>query len=229
MLKKVIIYLLILIFPMTFLVSCSGVSEKEYTEVSSQLTASKEENEKLQNELTTLQSNYNILNDDYTQVKTKCDEYEEIIEPYKELSETEIELKTKEEKAELEKLNKEEEEKKAKEKAAKEAEEKKGYNTGITYEQLARNPDDYEGKKVKFTGEVIQVIEGDSSIQLRVAVNSQYNQILLVEYDSSIVKSRILEDDIITVYGVSCGLISYQSSMGGTITIPFILVDKIDQ
>jgi hypothetical protein len=34
------------------------------------------------------------------------------------------------------------------------------------------------------------------------------------------VSSRVLENDIITVMGVSAGLISYESTMGGTITIP---------
>lgn len=44
--------------------------------------------------------------------------------------------------------------------AAKAAEEAQGYETGITYDQLARTPDDFKGKKVKFTGKVVQVIEG---------------------------------------------------------------------
>ena len=34
-----------------------------------------------------------------------------------------------------------------------------GYDTGITYEQLARTPNEYNGEKVKFSGKVIQVIE----------------------------------------------------------------------
>ena len=38
--------------------------------------------------------------------------------------------------------------------AAKAAEEAKGYETGITYDQLARTPDDFKGKKVKFYGKV---------------------------------------------------------------------------
>src|SRR3954469_7917883 len=43
-----------------------------------------------------------------------------------------------------------------------EAEAKKGYDTGITYDQLARTPDDFIGQKVKFRGKVVQVIEGDT-------------------------------------------------------------------
>lgn len=49
------------------------------------------------------------------------------------------------------------------------------------------------------------------------------------QYDSSIVASRVLEDDHITIYGTSVGTISYESTMGGTITIPGISIEKIDQ
>ena len=113
--------------------------------------------------------------------------------------------------------------------AAKAAEEAQGYETGITYDQLARTPDDFEGKKVKFTGKVVQVIEGSGSIQIRLAVNDNYDTILFGQYDSSIVGSRVLEDDHITIYGTSAGTISYQSTMGGTITIPGVSIEKIDQ
>lgn len=113
--------------------------------------------------------------------------------------------------------------------AAKEAEKAKGYETGITYDQLARTPGDFEGKKVKFTGKVIQVIEGDDSINIRLAVNDNYDTVLLGEYSKSIVSSRVLEDDHITIYGTSVGTISYKSTMGGTITIPGVYIEKIDQ
>lgn len=113
--------------------------------------------------------------------------------------------------------------------AAKEAEEAKGYETGITYDQLARTPSDFIGKKVKFSGKVIQVIEGDDSVQIRLAVNNDYDTVLLGEYSNSTVSSRVLEDDKITIYGTSVGTISYQSTMGGKITIPGVYIEKIDQ
>ena len=113
--------------------------------------------------------------------------------------------------------------------AAKAAEEAKGYETGITYDQLARTPDDFVGSKVKVYGKVVQVIEGDDTVQLRLAVNGDYDQILFLEYKSDLVKSRVLEDDYITIYGTSAGTITYKSTMGGNITIPAVWVAKIDQ
>ena len=113
--------------------------------------------------------------------------------------------------------------------ASRAEEERIGYETGITYDQLARTPDDYEGKKVKFTGEVAQVIEYDDETDLRIAVNGDYNLMLYCGYDPSILSYRILEDDTVTIYGVSVGLYSYTSTLGATITIPCVWVDKIER
>lgn len=122
-----------------------------------------------------------------------------------------------------------EESREAEEAAQREAEEKAGYETGITYEQLARTPDEYEGKLVKFVGKVIQVIEGDDIVQIRFAVEENYDEIIFCEYEKDIVNSRVLEDDLITIYGTSYGLYSYESTMGGKITVPAVAIDKIDQ
>ena len=120
----------------------------------------------------------------------------------------------------------ENEEKEAAEKAEREAElnaknqDRSTYDASITYDQLARTPDDYLFKKIVQTGKVIQVIEDDGKNQLRVAINDNYDNIMYVEYDPSIVSQRILEDDMITFYAFSAGTISYESTMGGKITIP---------
>lgn len=118
-------------------------------------------------------------------------------------------------------------EKAAAEQAAKEEAERIGYETGITYDQLARTPNDFEGKKAKFSGKVVQVMEGDGETQLRIAVDDNYDTILFVAYESDIISSRVLEDDYITVSGESLGLITYQSTMGGDISIPAMEVKVI--
>ena len=120
-------------------------------------------------------------------------------------------------------------EREAAEKKAAAQREAQAYETGITYSQLARTPEPYEGKKVKFYGRVVQVLESDGDVAIRLAVNGDYNAMLYCEYDSSIVSSRILEDDYITIFGTSAGLYSYESTMGSTITIPGVWVSKIAQ
>ena len=109
-----------------------------------------------------------------------------------------------------------------------EEKERKGYDTGITYDQLARTPDDYIDEKVKFHGTVIQVMEGDGVTQIRLAVGDNYDTILFAEFDSSVVDSRILENDTITIRGLSTGLITYESTIGGSISIPGVSIEQIE-
>jgi len=98
----------------------------------------------------------------------------------------------------------------------------------LIYKQLARTPDDYVNPKVKFTGKVVQVMDGDTEVDIRLAVNGSYDTILYCAYDPKILSFRILEDDRKTIYGVSLGLYSYQSTGAGAITIPCTWVDKIE-
>ena len=98
----------------------------------------------------------------------------------------------------------------------------------VDYKELARNPDPYKGKSLTYSGKVIQVIEGDTETQHRIAVNGDYDNVIYVAYPKNIVTSRILDDDYVTVYGTSLGLYSYQSTMGGKITVPALYLDRIE-
>lgn len=211
--KKVFVALL----GSAMLVGCSssGISQEQYESVVADAESYSEKIEELDREKESIQSEY--------------DDYKESMSEYEGLASAEVESRRiqAESIVAAEKAAKEQAE--AESLATQEAEEKIGYETGITYEQLARTPDDFEGKKVKFTGEVVQLIEGDTSNSIRFAVNSDYDSMLYCEYDKSIVSTRVLEDDIITIYGTSYGLYSYQSTMGGKITIPAVIIDKIDQ
>lgn len=155
--------------------------------------------------------------------------YRESMQEYEELSVAEAQARKIEADRLIEEERLAEESRAAEEAAQREAEEKAGYETGITYDQLARTPDEYEGKLVKFVGRVIQVIEGEDIVQIRFAVDENYDEIIFCEYEKDIVNSRVLENDLITIYGTSYGLYSYESTMGGQITVPAVVIDKIDQ
>lgn len=188
-----------------------------------------DENERLKAENTEMSGEMEEISSEKDKIQNEYKEYKEEMKEYEGLKKEEAQAREIEAKKIIEEQKAADEQKAAEEAARKEQEEKQGYETGITYEQLARTPDDYEGKKVKFSGKVVQAIEGDESIQIRLAVDSDYDSILLCQYDKSIVQSRILEDDIITIYGTSVGLITYESTMGGNITIPGVSIEKIDQ
>ncbi|MCJ0554144.1 hypothetical protein MMJ56_11150, partial [Enterococcus cecorum] len=86
------------------------------------------------------------------------------------------------EKAEAEKEAKEAEERarQSKEREEKAEAERKDPNSyeSVDYITLARNPENYIGKKLKFSGKILQVIEGSSSTEYRLAVNNDYDNVV---------------------------------------------------
>ncbi|QNM06239.1 toxin regulator [Qiania dongpingensis] len=214
----------------------SGVPQEEheslkadYESVKTDLESAKASQESASSELENVKSQSESLSSSLEQLQNEYNTYKESMSAYEGLSAAEAEAR----RIEAESIAAAEAESKAQAEAeaaaAAEAAAKVGYETGITYDQLARTPDEFKSQKVKFSGKVVQVIEGTGKVQIRLAVDSDYDTILLGEYDSSIVGSRVLEDDKITIYGTSIGTISYQSTMGGTITIPGVSIEKIDQ
>lgn len=109
----------------------------------------------------------------------------------------------------------------------------------ISYSTLARNPYSYIGNNYKFTGEVIQVMNGyNNNIEMRVNVTpvryeyideTYYEDTMYVTYQySSDYESKILEGDIITMYGTFDGIQDYLSVLGAKISIPRLDAMYID-
>ena len=103
----------------------------------------------------------------------------------------------------------------------------------ISYESLARDPDMYEGRKVKFRGEIAQVLEDSGQVDMRIDVTQgsygYWDDTVYVVYFYDEDESKFLEDDIVTFYGESGGLYSYESIFGQTITIPLVYAKYIDR
>lgn len=165
---------------------------------------------------------------DYKKIEAEYANYKEKMKPYENMQLADKEKKEAELKAEREKKEAEEKAKKEAEEKAKKEEEAKGYDTGITYDELARNPDKNKGKKVTFTGTVIQVIRGDGEDEYRVSVKDDYKKVIYVTYIPKEGENKILENDKVIIRGVSIGEISYQSTMGGKISIPGIEAHSIE-
>lgn len=144
------------------------------------------------------------------------------------------------EKAKQDAVKAEEEKKRAEQKAKKDSEDAerrkklaeetaKGYDSGITYDQLARTPEKYDGSQVKFSGEVIQVVEDSNFTEIRLAVNSNYDTILHCSIPKFTgITARVLEHDMITISGLSDKLYTYTSVMGNKITVPSVYVSKVE-
>ena len=103
-----------------------------------------------------------------------------------------------------------------------------------SYNEIARNPDSYKGKYAKIYGKVIQVMQeksnGKIEYTLRVGTSGSYyyDDVVLVYYEADSSESRILEDDMVTLYGELRGEYSYETVMGNEITIPLIYAKYVD-
>lgn len=96
----------------------------------------------------------------------------------------------------------------------------------VSYSDVARNPDNYDGMNIYFSGSVIQVSEGwFDSVTLRV---SSGGNVWLVDYWRDEGESRVLEGDYVTVYGECTGVSSYLATDLSTVTIPSIDAEIID-
>lgn len=204
------------------LTGCSKANDNT-TEKDAQIQSLTNENITLKSknkELTTANSDINASLAQYEQELTSLQkEYDELTsetKPYLDLSENEREAFV--ETAKQAAQQKEEETRE---------EEAKGYNTGITYEQLSRYPDDYKGKKVKFSGSVLQILEGTSSNSIRMSTNGAYDDVILASYSKSMVNGRLLEGDEVVIYGKYAGLYTYTTVMGSSLTVPLVIVDII--
>lgn len=98
----------------------------------------------------------------------------------------------------------------------------------IDYETLSRNPDKYKGKDFCIKGEVIQVVESESEkVDLRINITKGdyfWSDTIYATVTIPAGADRILEDDIITIYGKCEGLYSYESVRGAKISLPLITV-----
>ena len=103
---------------------------------------------------------------------------------------------------------------------------KNNCQTGM-YDAVSRDPNEYKGTYVKFTCKIVQVCsEAKSASHLseyRGATSGSYDNVAYLFIDNY-GKSRILEDDKITIYGQFDGLLTYTTVLGASVTIPKIIV-----
>lgn len=107
-----------------------------------------------------------------------------------------------------------------------------------SYDTLARYPDRYRGANVKLAGEVVQVMEDEDSVQYRINVTQDkigssspsyfYDDTILV-VDNRTSGGRILEGDIVALYGVMAGNCTYTTVLGASKTVPLMSAKYISR
>lgn len=105
------------------------------------------------------------------------------------------------------------------------------------YKDLMRNDADYVGKKIKVKGEVVQVVyeseDGTGESQYRVSTKPDefddgYFDDDIVLYFTRGDAPKLLEDDIVTIYGEVSGTESYTTVLGANVTVPVVTGAYID-
>ncbi len=123
---------------------------------------------------------------------------------------------------------KQEEEKKKQEEEQKQWEQYVLECNEIDYSDLARNPNKFKGQSFKFTGKIIQVIEPTwgNTVSLRINVTKSelglYSDTIYATVELAKDADRILENDIVTIYGDCDGLYTYTSLLGASVSVPKI-------
>jgi hypothetical protein len=100
----------------------------------------------------------------------------------------------------------------------------------IRFALLDKNPDKHTGDRVKFEGQIVQIMEDESSTIIRLAVTKDsygydMDDIMYITYDTT---TPFVEDDIINVYGVIQGSETYESQAGYQITLPSMDAEIIE-
>ncbi|MBC1605702.1 hypothetical protein HCJ39_13355 [Listeria rocourtiae] len=97
----------------------------------------------------------------------------------------------------------------------------------ITFNMLNKNADKYVYESYYIKGKVIQAIENDGTTLLRVDMTKTeygWEDTVAVIYDNV---TDAVEDDIVEVYGIIHGNYSYDTTIGGSATIPGITATSI--
>ncbi len=103
----------------------------------------------------------------------------------------------------------------------------KVYNK-LDYKAVARDPDAHNGDLITFSGKVLQVMESGNYIAFRISSKGNYDNVVYCTYTAPSDYKRILEDDKVTVYGTCTGIYTYETIMGGSVTIPSCRIDRIE-
>ncbi|MCZ7663989.1 MAG: zinc-ribbon domain-containing protein [Thermoleophilia bacterium] len=95
----------------------------------------------------------------------------------------------------------------------------------IDFKVLDKNPNKYVGERLRFAGEIAQIMEEDDNTTIRLAVTEtsygyDYDDIVMIFYPGTM---DAYEEDIIRVWGEGNGDYTYTSQAGWEITVPLVL------
>ena len=97
------------------------------------------------------------------------------------------------------------------------------------YADILRNPYAYKGENYSIYGKVLQVDTSWGQTVARVGTGGYgyYDNVFYVTMPASSMDVKIIEDDLITIYGECTGTKTYTTIFGASITIPSMTAEKV--
>lgn len=96
--------------------------------------------------------------------------------------------------------------------------------SAINYDDVQRNPQNYEGANLKISGSVFQIID-ESAYSASYLISTDSGYVYASWYENGDIRgSRFLEDDNVTIYGEFEMLTTYDTLIGSENTVPQISV-----
>ena len=101
----------------------------------------------------------------------------------------------------------------------------------LRYRAMFDDPDTFEGKKFELSGLVVQTLEephsGGALVNLRVSTRGVNGDVVLVAYIRKSGETAVTGFEYVKVQGVYQGLITYESTSGDSVTVPYLEADSV--
>ena len=95
----------------------------------------------------------------------------------------------------------------------------------ISYDELLRNPDNYQGQIVHMRGKVMQALSDGFLVQVTEGSYGIWDDIVIVAWDGS---PNVIEKDIVNLYGTYAGAYTYTTALGAQKTVPSVVAKYVD-
>lgn len=89
----------------------------------------------------------------------------------------------------------------------------------IDFNNLSKNTDEYLYKKISYSGKVLQIMEYDGTLYIRLAVDANPDNLVYIMYDGT---ESLKKGDSIRIWGEVQGTYIYSSEENEKITLPLI-------
>ena len=104
-----------------------------------------------------------------------------------------------------------------------------------TFKEISRNPESYKGKYAYYKGEVEQVVSDETEdeygvYRINITYDDYWTDAIMVVFEGKLSDgSRLIEEDVVKMYGKLDGTYTYESIFGETITVPLFRAYYIER